>query len=68
MIKEGYEYLYFQNGKPKKKYMFCLNEGAAEMRRLYGEPKIQCFGLRCPYYAIGCGRYELEKYEAIKEK
>ena len=28
---EEYEYLYFKNGKPKKKYMYCLNEGKNKM-------------------------------------
>lgn len=63
-MKEGYEYLYFQNGKPKKKYMRCLSrEKIAELRRIHGRTIIQCAGLECPFYAIGCGKEELKKFE-----
>lgn len=56
--------LFFQNGKPKKKYMKCLSpEKLAELRKLYGRTIVQCAGLGCPYYSVGCGRMKLEKYQ-----
>ena len=61
-MKYGYEYLFFKNGKPKKKYMYCLNEGKRQMKMLYGQEIIQCGGLNCCFYPIGCGRSKLEKY------
>ena len=64
-MKEKYEFLYFKNGKPKKKYMYCLNEGKREMQRLYGEEIIQCGGINCHFYRIGCGRSKLDEF--IKE-
>lgn len=60
--------MYFKNGKPKKKYMFCLNDGLREMRKLYGMGIIQCFGCRCPFYSIGCGRMELREWEKNNAK
>lgn len=51
--------MYFKNGKPKKIYMYCLNGGLREMRRLYKQDIIQCGGCQCPYYAIECGRLKL---------
>lgn len=56
--------LYFKNGKPKKSYMRCLSqEKIAELRRLYGRTIIQCAGRECLFYAIGCGRMELQDWE-----
>lgn len=60
--------LYFKNGKPKKKYMHCLNEGLREMRRLYKQDIIQCGGCRCAYYTSGCGRMELQEWEKNNAK
>lgn len=62
-IPKGYEYLFLKNGKAKKKYCYCLNEGKRQMQRLYGQPIIQCFGLCCPYYPIGCGRHNIKQFE-----
>lgn len=62
-----YDYLYFKNGKPKKKYMYCLNRGLKEMRMLYGQDIIQCGGCNCSYYSIGCGRMKLNHWDEIKE-
>lgn len=67
MNKEN-DYLYFSNGKPKKKYMYCLNRGLREMRMLYGRDIIQCGGCNCPYYAIGCGRDKLNEWEQKNKK
>ena len=62
-----FDYLYFNNGKPKKTYMLCLSrEKIAEIKRLYGHEIIQCAGSECPYYAIGCGRKKLKQYENHK--
>lgn len=56
--------LYFKNGKAKKKYCLCLSkEKRAELKRLYGYEIIQCAGIGCPYYRIGCGRDNISKYE-----
>lgn len=56
--------LYFKSGKAKKKYCLCLSrEKIAELKRLYGYKIIQCAGRECPYYAIGCGRYNLRQKE-----
>lgn len=53
--------LYFKNGKAKKKYCLCLSrEKIAELKRLYGRTIIQCAGVFCPYYSIGCGRENLK--------
>lgn len=58
--------LYFKNGKPKKKYMYCLNEGKRQMKMLYGQEIIQCGGINCDFYPIGCGRTKLNNF--IKEQ
>lgn len=56
--------LFFKNGKAKKKYCLCLSEEKrAEFKRLYGYEIIQCAGCSCPYYAIGCGRENIQEYE-----
>lgn len=55
--------LYFKNGKPKKKYMYCLNRGLREMRMLYGRDIVQCGGCNCPFYSVGCGRMRLQDWE-----
>lgn len=61
-MKENYDFLYCKNGKPKKKYMYCLNEGKRQMKRLYGAEIIQCGGVNCAFYSIGCGRSKLDKF------
>ena len=49
------EDLYYNNGKQKKKYMLCESkEKIAELKRLYGRNIIQCAGVMCPYYSLGC--------------
>lgn len=55
--------LYFKNGKPKKKYMYCLNRGLREMRMLYGRDIVQCGGCNCPFYSVGCGRMRLQDWK-----
>lgn len=56
------KWLFYKNGKAKKKYCYCLSrEKLAEMKRLYGYQVIQCAGLQCPYYGIECGRSNLKK-------
>ena len=62
-IPKDYEYLFFKNGKPKKSYMYCLNQGKREMQSLYGRPIIQCGGLNCSFYGVKCGRRLLEKFK-----
>lgn len=59
-------YLFFKNGKAKKKYCMCLSQAyQREIARCNGgySHGITCAGLRCPYYAIGCGRANIEQYE-----
>lgn len=59
------KWLYFKNGKPKKKYMYCISkEKLAEMKRIHGYAVVQCAGLQCPFYPVGCGRSDLKKWEA----
>jgi len=60
--------LYCKNGKAKKKYCMCMSkEYWAELRRVNGYVNgLQCAGLRCSYYAIGCGRNNIEKHESQK--
>lgn len=60
--------MYFKNGKPKKRYMYCLNEGLCEMRRLYKMDIIQCGGCKCAFYSNGCGRMELQEWEKNNAK
>ena len=49
------EDLFYKNGKRKKKYMLCESkEKLAEFKRLYGKKIIQCAGVGCPYYSLGC--------------
>ena len=58
-IKEEYKYLYFNNGKQKKKYMRCHNpQYLAEVRHINGclHHDWVCAGNSCPYYAIGCNQ------------
>lgn len=57
-------HLYFANGKAKKQYCKCLDKSyQAELRRINGPiPGITCAGLRCPFYSIGCGRSNIEKF------
>ena len=51
------EDLYYKNGKQKKKYMLCESkEKIAELKRLYGRKIIQCAGVMCPYYSLGCNK------------
>jgi hypothetical protein len=61
-MKYDCDFLYFKNGKPKQKYMYCLNKGKREMKRLYGQEIIQCGGGNCPFYRVGCGRSKLDKF------
>lgn len=60
-------YLFFKNGKAKRKYCMCLSkEYRRELASINGGYcHIQCAGLRCPYYPIECGRTNIEKYENI---
>lgn len=60
--------LYFKNGKPKKKYMYCLNRGLQQMRMLYKQDIIQCGGCNCAFYPVGCGRDALRKWEENHDK
>lgn len=47
--------LYYKNGNQKKKYEVCESKGKiAEFKRLYGKKIIQCAGVMCPYYSLGC--------------
>lgn len=47
--------LYFKNGKQKKKFELCESrEHKAQFKRLYGREIVQCAGMNCPYYALGC--------------
>lgn len=63
-IPEHKRYLFFKNGKPKKSYFRCESrEKIAEFRRLYGRTIIQCAGLECPFYSIGCGKSRLREFE-----
>lgn len=48
---------YFKSGKPKKKYMRCMDrEYQAEVRRINGYCSIDwmCAGNSCPLYSSGC--------------
>lgn len=63
---EKYPHLFFKNGKAKKTRCWCFNEGRKEMESLYGREIIQCGGLRCPFYPIECGKYNIEEYEKRK--
>ena len=61
--------LFFKNGKAKKKYCLCLSrEKRAEFKRLYGSEIVQCAGCECPYYAVGCGKANLERYAQNKKR
>ena len=63
--------LYFKNGKAKKKYCKCLNkEYQKEVQKINGfiNQDWICAGLRCPYYSIGCGKQNIEKFEKQIEK
>ena len=61
--------LFFKNGKAKKKYCLCLSkEKRTELKNLYGYEIIQCAGLGCPYYSVGCGRANIREYEEKKQK
>ena len=55
--------LFFKNGKAKKKYCACLTWYRKELASLYHRDIIQCAGLRCPYYSVGCGKANIRKYE-----
>ena len=55
--------LFFKNGKAKRSYCACLTWYPKELYRLHGRYIDQCAGLRCPYYAVGCGRKNIEEYE-----
>lgn len=56
--------LYFKNGRAKKSLCLCLSkEKRAELKRLYGRDIIQCAGNSCPYYSVGCGRANLERFK-----
>lgn len=55
--------LFFKNGKAKKKYCACLNWYRKELASLYHRDIMQCAGLRCPYYAVGCGRANIREFE-----
>lgn len=58
-IKEEHKYLYFKNGKQKKKYMKCHDpQYLAEIKRINGyvDPNWSCAGLRCIYYRLGCDK------------
>lgn len=49
--------LYFNNGKPKKKYMLCRNpEYIRSIVRINGSYDINwtCGGNSCPFYTCGC--------------
>lgn len=67
-ISKEKEYLFFKNGKPKKKYMYCYNAGKREMQSLYGKPIIQCHGLNCPFYGYKCGRSLLKMVSGIENE
>lgn len=59
--------LFFKNGKAKKKYCVCLSaEKRAELKRIHGYDIIQCAGLQCPYYSVGCGRENIREHEEAK--
>ena len=56
--------LFFKNGRAKKSLCLCLSrEKIAELKRLYGYTIIQCAGNSCPYYSVGCGRENIQRYE-----
>lgn len=68
-IPKDLEYLFFKNGKAKKTYCQCLSrEQLAMFKRLYGYKIVQCAGNSCPYYAIGCGRENIELYERLRKE
>lgn len=53
--------MFYKDGKPKKKFMLCYDrEYIKELKKIY--PNVApggigvCGGLRCPLYAIGCGK------------
>ena len=58
-IKEEDRYLYFKNGRQKKKYMKCHDpQYISEVRSINGyyDPAWVCAGNRCVYYSRGCNK------------
>lgn len=63
-IPDNKKYLFFKNGKAKKTYCRCISkQKISEFRRLYGRTIIQCAGLECPFYPIGCGMSNIKEFE-----
>lgn len=63
--------LFFKNGKAKKKYCMCMSPSyIAEVRSVNGhvDQAWMCAGLQCPYYTVGCGRENIQRFEKMISK
>lgn len=66
---DEYKYLFFKNGKARKSFCKCTSkEKRKEFKKLYGREIIQCAGLQCPFYPIGCGISIIEEFEKMRNK
>lgn len=63
------KYLFFKNGKAKKSFCKCISkEKKREFKKLYGVEIIQCAGLQCPFYEVGCGISNIKEFEKMRNK
>lgn len=63
------KYLFFKNGKAKKSFCKCISaEKKREFKKLYGREIIQCAGLQCPFYEVGCGISNIKEFEKMRNK
>ena len=47
----------------------CLSkEKRAELKRIHGYDIIQCAGNCCPYYAVECGRENIQRFEEAQRR
>ena len=68
-IPDRKKYLFFKNGKAKKSFCKCISkEKIREFKKLYGREIIQCAGLQCPFYEVGCGISNIKEFEMRRDK